>query len=82
LTVTLTGAGQFLTLFPAPSLTPVDAATLARQWATAHGRAPASVVLQFQPKTLAADLHRALLELQSAFGTNLNTILSTSSSSK
>jgi hypothetical protein len=48
------------------------ATALAEKWTAAHPTESATIVLQFPPKTLATDLHRALLELQSAFGTNLS----------
>jgi hypothetical protein len=74
LTVALVEEGKFVTLPPATDAKPVDGTTLAQQWVSAHGGAPASVVVQFPTKALAADLHRGLLNLQSAFGTNVVTI--------
>ena len=75
LVVTLTDAGLFLPQTPSHGSVPVDAPTLARQWTPSSGGEPARLVVQFQARTLATDLHRALLELQTAFGTNLTTIL-------
>ena len=53
----------------------MDATALANQWHEPHPTTPATVVLQFSTGTLATDLHRALLNLQSAFGTNLTRIV-------
>jgi len=72
--VALVEEGKFLTLPPAAAAKPMDGTTLARQWINSHGVAPATVVVQFQTKALASDLHRGLLNLQSAFGTNVVTI--------
>jgi len=71
LIVALAEEGRFVTLPPAADAKPMDGTTLAQQWVTSHGVAPSSVVVQFPVKALAADLHRGLLNLQSAFGTNV-----------
>jgi len=52
----------------------LSAAALAQQWIPAHPNAAATVVLEFPPKTLATDLHHALLDIETAFGTNLTRI--------
>ena len=70
LTVVLLEDATFLTLPSAPDAKPMDGTALARHWQNTHSNAPASVVVQFPTKALAADLHRGLLSLQSAFGTN------------
>jgi hypothetical protein len=52
----------------------MSAVAVAERWIRVHPNAPATIVLQFQQKTLATDLHGALLDLQAAFGTNLGRI--------
>jgi Na+-translocating ferredoxin:NAD+ oxidoreductase RnfG subunit len=47
------------------------AGSLAQAWAKARPGRAAAVVVQFPRETLATDLHEGLLELQTAFGTNL-----------
>lgn len=74
LTVALVEEGKFVTLPPAADAKPMEGTTLAQQWIKSHGVAPATVVVQFPTMALAADLHRGLLNLQSAFGTNIVTI--------
>lgn len=73
--VALRENGKFLEL-PILNLAavPADGFTIVQQWVKSHGAIPANVVVQFPPKVLAADLHRGLLNLQSAFGTNVVTI--------
>lgn len=70
LTVALVEEGKFVTFQTSAAAKPVDGTTLAQQWIKSHGVAPATVVVQFPTTALAADLHRGLLNLQSAFGTN------------
>jgi hypothetical protein len=75
LTVALVEEGRFVTLpSAAAAAKPMDGTTLAQQWLSSHDAAPATVVVQFPAKALAADMHRGLLNLQSAFGTNVVTI--------
>lgn len=74
LIVALMEEGKFVTLPPTAAAKPVDGTTLARQWIDSHGVTPATIVVQFPTKALAADLHRGLLNLQSAFGTNVVSI--------
>ena len=52
----------------------VSAGAAAERWIRAHPNAPATIVVLFPQKTLATDLHGALLDLQAAFGTNLGRI--------
>lgn len=63
--------GKFLEL-PVVKLdaAPVDGPTLVQHWVKSHGTPPADVLVQFPAKMFAADLHRGLLNLQSALGTN------------
>jgi hypothetical protein len=72
LNLALTGTGKFLRLSSAGSnaAEPIDGATLANQWMKTNAVPPVTVVIEFPTNTLASDLHRALLELQAAFGTN------------
>ena len=74
MTVALVEGGKFVTLPSTAVAKPMDGTTLAQQWLSSHGVAPATVVVQFPTRALAADLHRGLLNLQSAFGTNVVTI--------
>ena len=73
LEVLLQADGTFVSTTDAQA--PIDATALANQWHETHPTTPATVVLQFTASTLATDLHRALLNLQSAFGTNLTRIV-------
>ncbi len=51
-----------------------NAKDVASTWTRAHPGTAAKIVLQFRSDTLAKDLHAGLLELQSAFATNLSQI--------
>ena len=77
LNLLLINSGRFAVLSAGNEKGNVSAASLAQPWIAAHPNASATVVLQFPPQTLATDLHRALLDLQSAFGTNLARIETT-----
>lgn len=71
LAVTLREGGKFLKLpIVQPDAVPVDGPTLVQQWVKSHRTPPANVLVQFPARMFAADLHRGLLDLQSAFGTN------------
>lgn len=74
LVVGLADEGRFVLLPPESTTAATDAPTLVERWVKSHGAPPANVVVQFPEKTLAAELHRGLLALQSAFGTNVVTI--------
>jgi hypothetical protein len=71
LTVLLEPRGHFTVRSGSTPKQDLTAPALAQQWISTHGNSDATIVLEFPPKTLATDLHRALLELQSAFPTNL-----------
>jgi len=70
LTLRLVGE-QFAAMSSTGPTSPASALALAQQWSHTHTNTPATIVLQFPSPTLATGLHRALLALQSAFGTNL-----------
>ena len=74
LTLMMLGSGKFRSPSTASGARELTAAELAQQWTTAHPDTGATIVLEFAPKTLATDLHRALLDLQNAFGTHLTHI--------
>src|SRR5690242_16488305 len=70
LSLLLIDSNKFAVLSDSGEKRSASAASLAAPWKLAHPNSPAAIVLQFPPKTLATDLHHALLDLQSAFGTN------------
>jgi len=74
LSVALVGDGKFKILPLAEGEVPMDGATLVERWIKSHGSVPASIVVQFPTTALAATLHRGLLSLQSALGTNIVSI--------
>lgn len=74
LNLLLTNGGKFTVLSEGSKKGDAGAASLAGEWILAHPKTSATIVLQFSPQTLATDLHRALLDLQTAFGTNLTRI--------
>ncbi len=71
LNLLLAGDGHLQLLTESGKQPPTDAKSVAGLWTTAHPNTTANIVLQFPPKTLATELHRTLLDLQAAFGTNL-----------
>lgn len=74
LTLVLVDRNKFTVQSNAAGEGEVSAVGAAERWSRVHPNAPATIVLQFPPKTLATDLHGALLDLQAAFGTNLGRI--------
>ena len=74
LTVLLADDGNLTVRSGSASTRETSAPVLAQEWIKAHPGNAATVVIEFPPKTLATDLHRALLDLQAAFGTNLSRI--------
>lgn len=71
LDVAMGADGKFL---PASENSPglgVSASEMAHAWRASHPGQAAIVVLRFPPKTLATDLHQALLAVQTALATNL-----------
>jgi hypothetical protein len=71
LNLLLISGGKFSLVPDGASSGPSSAATLGQRWSSGHPDSPATILLEFRPNTLASDLHRALLDLQAAFGTNL-----------
>ena len=71
LNLVLAPNGRFTVVSGAGDDKALDAAALAKGWTERHPSQPVTIVLQFQSEVLATDLHRGLLDLQSAFGTNL-----------
>lgn len=67
----LTDGGRFILPAAGAEKQQVTATSLAGQWSSAHPNDNATIVLHFAPNMLATDLHRALLELQVAFGAHL-----------
>jgi hypothetical protein len=82
LSVALVGEGKFTMLPPAEGEVPMDGAILVQRWMKSHSSTLGSVVIQFPSKALAADLHRGLLSLQTALGTNNVTIQTIPAASK
>jgi hypothetical protein len=74
LNLLLINGGKFKVLSEVREKGEASAAGLAGPWISAHPNDSATIVLQFPTRTLATELHRALLDLQSAFGTNLDRI--------
>jgi hypothetical protein len=74
LNLLLINGGKFNVLSEGREKGEASAASLAGPWISAHPNDSATIVLQFPSQTLATELHRALLDLQSAFGTNLGRI--------
>lgn len=70
LTLQLTPGGKF-TSNQSGGTNETSAGSVAARWVEAHPNVPATILVQFAPTTLAGNLHRGLLELQTAFGTNL-----------
>jgi hypothetical protein len=71
LTLLLTQSGQLTVVGKGGGGARLSAASLAEQWRTSHPARRATIVLVFPQETLATALHHALLDLQTAFGTNV-----------